>query len=707
MSSQRKTRPGEAINHRQLAGIPLAMPTARWVGCGFVLLQALFCFWLGVGANGRLIAVLLVGLSILLGRNFRLSKSIHTLIVVASGLLFGVNALSRFFGPNSAGLLDLFEMMAEFLLTVQALELLRQRADSLTGHFQFNYLPGLGLLVVTLLLVSREVPFSLTTLNRLLPLMVLLVVVDLRPDLWLLLVGERAQRQKGLTLVAVAFLAMISGNMFQGEVVRLLPPLQMMFRSMQPTREEFDRVFADSQARFVEQVDLSSISRAQLDKPDEMVFRVDGQTPPGYMRTLSFEQFDGLQWSNPWSVDRRSSGARVLRISSVEENPPGLPKVDRGGGRSLFAFPEREDGDYGELTVSVPANHGRLVPLPLTTSFVLAEQGGRARQLLLDPHGNAWPNSILNEQYRVFFGKKSTWQCDDDYLQRLLSLPIADAPYLTQKAQAICASTNTFDEKLAAIESHFIENFEYAFDPTATRSPTNESPLKNFLERRPPGHCEYFATASALLLRALGIPCRLSTGYLVYEMNDDREYYFARNRDAHAWVEAYDSASDRWQLVESTPGIRDLVRRLTSAEKIASVTDLVGTRGSNGSSNPIYTVILPILEQIRVWVMQVLALRFAWLLPLALAALLWSLSLLSRFRRQSDTILSRAVRQADARAQRLGFRRQPNETCLQFANRLESIKATDLDDLADWYRAHSKQRYLPQQPSIEAGNADG
>ena len=76
--------------------------------------------------------------------------------------------------------------------------------------------------------------------------------------------------------------------------------------------------------------------------------------------------------------------------------------------------------------------------------------------------------------------------------------------------------------------------------------------LGEFLIGSAPGHCEYFATALALLLRVEGVPCRLVGGYLVHERSDDGAAMIARARDAHAWVEVL-GPDGTWHTFDATP----------------------------------------------------------------------------------------------------------------------------------------------------------
>ncbi len=63
--------------------------------------------------------------------------------------------------------------------------------------------------------------------------------------------------------------------------------------------------------------------------------------------------------------------------------------------------------------------------------------------------------------------------------------------------------------------------------------------LSSFSLIKKQGHCEFFASSFALLLRAAGVPCRLVGGYLGGEYNELGGYYLVTDDKAHVWVEAY------------------------------------------------------------------------------------------------------------------------------------------------------------------------
>lgn len=111
------------------------------------------------------------------------------------------------------------------------------------------------------------------------------------------------------------------------------------------------------------------------------------------------------------------------------------------------------------------------------------------------------------------------------------------------------------------IEQYLRKNFAYSLDLPAT--PPND-PTTYFLFERRAGHCEYFASAMAVMLRAIGVPSRVVTGFSGGVFNDVSGWYVLRAADAHSWVEAWVDGQG-WVTFDPTPpdpnamqfGIRD------------------------------------------------------------------------------------------------------------------------------------------------------
>jgi protein-glutamine gamma-glutamyltransferase len=133
--------------------------------------------------------------------------------------------------------------------------------------------------------------------------------------------------------------------------------------------------------------------------------------------------------------------------------------------------------------------------------------------------------------------------------QLLTELPADLDPQVRELAVRVAGGDMTDGEKIAAVQRYFLANYQYQI---GIDIPAGADPLTYFLLQKPAAHCEYFASGAAVLVARRGVPSRYVTGFVAVELNRHGGYWMARNRDAHAWVEAYDR--DRgWVLVEATP----------------------------------------------------------------------------------------------------------------------------------------------------------
>ena len=106
-------------------------------------------------------------------------------------------------------------------------------------------------------------------------------------------------------------------------------------------------------------------------------------------------------------------------------------------------------------------------------------------------------------------------------------------------------------EKVETIAAYFRRHFRYS--TWKGERARKESALEEFLLSSRAGHCEYFATATTLLLRAAGVPARYTVGYSVQEWSRLEQRYIVRARHAHAWALAY--VNGAWRDVDTTPAV--------------------------------------------------------------------------------------------------------------------------------------------------------
>jgi hypothetical protein len=137
-------------------------------------------------------------------------------------------------------------------------------------------------------------------------------------------------------------------------------------------------------------------------------------------------------------------------------------------------------------------------------------------------------------------------------------------------------------------------------------------PVEDFLFNRQAGHCEYFASTLALMLRAVDVPARVVCGFKGGSVNAISGVFEVEQRHAHAWVEAYlgdsgHSGEGRWITVDPTPASREtsvqsFAPRIRTAHELASVVSSTWSRlvnmDINAQQSAFYT---PIVDAVVNW----------------------------------------------------------------------------------------------------------
>jgi transglutaminase-like putative cysteine protease len=134
---------------------------------------------------------------------------------------------------------------------------------------------------------------------------------------------------------------------------------------------------------------------------------------------------------------------------------------------------------------------------------------------------------------------------------RYLEVPADTPARIAQLAHEWTDSQPTPYFKAKAIEEHLKHDFKYQLGSPSGGKP---QPVDHFLFESKRGHCEFFSTAMAIMLREVGIPSRNVTGFVGGTYNRFGHYYAVRQGDAHSWVEAYlDDPVRGWVTFDPTP----------------------------------------------------------------------------------------------------------------------------------------------------------
>ncbi len=261
----------------------------------------------------------------------------------------------------------------------------------------------------------------------------------------------------------------------------------------------------------------------------------DGEPRAGlHWRGTALAEFDGRRWYNSprgGTVLRAGESGYIQLVSDEQRRRPGPRSFYEvlldGGSEYLFLAGLPENVRLSSDLLVRTASGG--VKLPF----------GQNEELRYVVYSYLGAGGAVDEV-------PSRLSSEDRYFN--LRLPPMDSR-TAELARAITPGNGGDDARARSIERYLRTQFAYSLDPVESDS---RDPLAEFLFERRKGHCEYFASAMAVMLRQLGIPSRVATGYLGGTANPFTGLLVVRASDAHAWVEAW-IPGQGWTTYDPTP----------------------------------------------------------------------------------------------------------------------------------------------------------
>jgi len=514
--------------------------------------------------------------------------------------------------------------------------------------------------------------------------------------------------RSGLLFSVLALSILLTATSAAGQfAARIMPDLQLdFFDRLSQSLESVTSNSIIGGTRYVRGSRLGSVRRHMLGDPAEIALRAYAESEPGYLRGTVFDMYRRARWgeATPQKFPRGVDTSSIAR-RDVQSLEPGTVKLKSRASRSLERFLIRSGNEtefVGTVEVHNVPTKGQIVFSALTTQWVEASTYGAT----ITHHHMVEGGVDVASPYVLGIGESTPReQLSPLRKDLLLSLPETVRKEVGPIAESICEGKLTARSKAAAIESHFQDNFRYSLRFTAT--PKNVDPLLHFLRTQHPAHCEYFASAAAVMLRSVGVPTRYVTGYVVREQSDDDAYWIARNRDAHAWVEAYDDITERWFAVEATVG-RSYRTLSNQSSTVADDTTLNTALNESDDDQSLLNRILGWLFSIRAAESLTVLFRFAQLPLLCLVVVLLWVRHRQKVRAGGDPMDYRSrqmLQGVDRRLRRYSLVRDSSETLHQFAGRIETTAqnsksevAPFLNTAADWYRSFAADRYRGVMP---------
>jgi len=456
---------------------------------------------------------------------------------------------------------------------------------------------------------------------------------------------------------------------------------------------------------FSDDVELGQIGT--IKKNSELVMRVKTGKPIGdpmlRWRGIALTKFDGRRWSNP---DHLSETLAPNADGWIYFASPGqlADRSLRSLQFTVFLQPIASDAIF--VPGNVLALQGNFSGEGLKYSYLRRD----STDSLLNPFHNFAALRYAGVSHLPALNVSRLRAAPSEYSSEIraeyLQLPSLLDRRIPELARQIGARANTPYDKAAAIES-FLRN-RYGYTLNLTGKP-GEDPLAHFLFVARAGHCEYFASAMAILLRTLEIPSREVNGFLPGEYNNLAGDYIVHASDAHSWVEVY-FPDNGWVTFDPTPPASSDSSLLSRLGQYVDWMQLSWTewvinydfahqvqmaqnvqRGSRSWSESVRTWFDRLQQEnrqrLRLW--QNHHATSGLLLPVAmillLAALRYNLlsTLIARLRLQWQLRSPKSVRANPLLASRLytellrllerrGFTRRPAQTALEFAATIET-----------------------------------
>ena len=334
-----------------------------------------------------------------------------------------------------------------------------------------------------------------------------------------------ASRRMAWSLAGVAPLLMVLILLGAIAIFFILPRISAGYLSSYAPSGELTTGFSD-------RVRLGSIGEIQQSRSVVMHIQIDGDQTGGFdlkWRGVTLSAFDGRTWSNPrekFAIHPRADGSFAL----AQPDAAPLPNPAARSVRPIH---------YRVLMEPVGASVFFLAATPrlLQGSYRLIAMDSGGAVFDLDPERpvNRYEASSLIPQPNVSDLRAAAGAYPPEVLSNYLPLPELD-PRIPSLAQQITASADNNYDKAVAVESYLRTRFGYTLQLPRVLP---RDPLANFLFERRQGHCEYFASSMAVMLRTLRIPSRVVNGFRTGEFNDLTSQYLVRASNAHSWVEAY------------------------------------------------------------------------------------------------------------------------------------------------------------------------
>ncbi len=498
--------------------------------CGFLSL------WLS-GGFGFIVTALF--LSVIIGAWFLedskwyISERVGTVLIILVVPLFYITWKYRIFGSGETETV-VAAVLARMILILASIKLLQKKSDRdwifLYLISFFEVLLAAGLSISPLYLASFIIYLSVTICA--------IVLFEIRKTSSIVNKNDLIDRNKSLNetkisrlpLTAIALLILI---------VAISTPLFFILPRVGGAGLGSSLSGLSGMTGFSDAVKLGSIGRLKQNNETVMRVRLDKMSERNignmYWRGVALDRFDNKIWSR----------------SRLKYKEPYIK-----GEKDFFLV------DYSSNKEDVAVQTVYLEPLDTDVLFALSRpvaiQGNF--QIINKDSESAITfnrNGFERLSYKIYSDRSlpsedklktdnSAYSAEE---KRYLQLPETMDARISQLAAEVTGTSDSRYEKAKAVENYLQTQYGYTLDLKAD----GDEPLADFLFNVREGHCEYFATAMAIMLRTQGVATRVVNGFQQGEYNETADVYVVKQKDAHSWVEVYFPREKAWIPFDPTP----------------------------------------------------------------------------------------------------------------------------------------------------------
>ncbi|RYD32531.1 MAG: transglutaminase domain-containing protein, partial [Verrucomicrobiaceae bacterium] len=294
----------------------------------------------------------------------------------------------------------------------------------------------------------------------------------------------------------------------------------------------------------------------------EIVWRIQpppGVAPPRLLRTASYNTYR----TSSWAIEPSAAGRVFTDLSSriFEQLPYFITTPEADEATQLRSV----SPDLPRFTLRGGADEETPLPLPGDAASLKGFEldgieGNAMGTIRIFPKHSVVEGTVL---WKSLTNPESPPSDEDLYIPKLERDAVRKSLRDVQLDPEVIdrlpnAERPTLREKLAAIQAWMQREFSYSRQlgiSSSTHVSTSPTAITQFLRTERRGHCEYFASATVLMLRDAGIPARYAIGYATMERDVKRGEFIIRGTHGHAWCRVWDETTNAWIDFDTTPSV--------------------------------------------------------------------------------------------------------------------------------------------------------